>query len=251
MMVLDRMHEICDEQNIDGDDRVRRLLMAVSHDIGKPIKMNSLGGVHADDEPTHFGGHDEIGADAMEHMALRMGLDPELRDVMMDACRYHMDFHDLPQMSESELLDFIGDEFPHGVDADGLRELPTTDGEPNSFYGATAWELLDTAHADHEGRFEVVADTVQRPEFDREPFEKRIEAVFEVQAEVDGYEALETGLCDDHNECPIDRTTGTFETDGRTVQSVMSACPSCRTPGDWIGTTKEQMVLDRLSERLN
>jgi hypothetical protein len=258
-MVLDRMDLLCRERDIDGPDRVRRLFMAVSHDIGKVAVADKKGGLHSDDPPVGFPDHSGIGASIMEDTARRLGLGNELKNVMQDGCDLHMRFHEVSAMPVNELLDFVTDHFPTGVDNEGMRELPTNDeGEPHSFFGATAWELLDLAHADHEGRLKTtfvddgggVTDTqrrcVERPEFDREPFERRLEAVWRASDDVDGYEALESGLCDEHSESEIDRIHGILEDEDMSVQAVMSQCPQCRTPDDWVGQTLEKMKLDRI-----
>jgi len=260
MMVLNRMHRLCVEHDIDGHDRMRRLFMALAHDLGKVVSGDKQGGLHSDDPPVGFAGHDALGAAIMEDTARRLGLGGELKNVMADACSLHMDFHDIPQMPANELLDFIEDQFPTGVENEGMRELPTNDeGEPHSFFGATAWELLDLAHADHEGRLkqtmqdpiegtDLVRTMAERPTFDREAFVERIEAVFRANDEVDGYEALETGLCDEHAESEIDRVHGILEDEDASVQAVMSQCPQCRTPDDWVGQRLESMKLDLIRE---
>lgn len=264
MMVLDRMDRLCIEHDITGHDRVRRLLMAVSHDLGKSVVADKKGGIHSDDPPTGFPGHAEIGASIMEDTARRLGLGSELKNVMADGCAEHMRFHDVPNMPVNELLDFVTDTFPTGVENDGMRELPTNDeGEPHSFFGVTAWELLDLAHADHEGRLKTtfvdsgggVTDTqrrcVERPEFERDVFVRSLEAVFHAENDVDGYEALESGLCDEHAESEIDRVHGILEDEEQSVQAVMSQCPQCRTPGDWVGQRLEKMKLDVMEEVLS
>ena len=263
MMVVDRMNELCDEHNITGENRVRRLLMAVAHDIGKVVVADKKGGIHSDDPPMGFPDHANIGASVMEDSCRRMGLDAQYKAVMQDACELHMRFHDIPMMSLNELNEFISDHFPSGLNNDGMRELPTNDdGEPHSFYGATAWELLDLAHADHEGRLKQifrddgggVTDTkrtvVDRPEFDRDEFVEHIEAVFNANQSVDGYEALESGLCDEHTQCEIDRRQGYIESEDSSVQALMNQCPMCRTPDGWVGQKLEAMKLDEIEKQL-
>jgi len=262
MMVLDRMDRLCVEHGITGHDRVRRLLMAVSHDLGKTVVADKKGGIHSDDPPTGFPGHSDVGAAIMEDTARRLGLGSELKNVMADGASEHMRFHDVPNMPVNELLDFITDTFPSGVENDGMRELPTNDeGEPHSFFGATAWELLDLAHADHEGRLKItmrdpvkgtdlVRTMTERPTFERDLFVRSIEAVFHAENNVDGYEALESGLCDEHAESEIDRIHGILEDEEQSVQAVMSQCPQCRTPDDWVGQRLEKMKLDEMEEVL-
>lgn len=288
MMVLDRMHELCEERGIEGTDRVRRLLMAVVHDIGKVVSADEQGGLHSDDPPMRFGGHDQMGADAVPRVAGRLGLSSELEACMRDACALHMDVHDVPQMGANELLSFFEDQFPQGMRIDpDSTVLPRVDGDPVSHFGATAWEMVDLAHADHEGRLqeslwkefedepnigidssvydtieEITGDDIEeyresadeirteRPVFDREPFERRVRAVLDVVQNVDGHDALETGLCDDHSGFEIDRTDGTFEADGQPVPAVMNECPGCRTPDEWVGDRLDQMKRERLSEAI-
>lgn len=256
MMALDRMDRLCREQGIDGHDRVRRLFAVLGHDIGKPIVAE---GIHSDDPPTRFGGHDEAGANEMESMCRRLGLGGEIESVMEDAARYHMDFHDVPEMPVNELLSFI-DQFMQIND--GGEKLPTNpDGETIGPHGITAWEMVDVAHSDHEGRLKVtmrdeiegtdlVRTMAERPEFEREAFVRSIEAVFNAENEVDGYEALETGLCDEHSESEIDRAHGILEDEEKSVQAVMSRCPECRTPDDWVGQRLEGMKHELMEDEL-
>jgi len=250
MLVIDRMVEICDEQDIGGDDRVRRLLMALVHDIGKVKVGDKTGGIHSDDPPTRFGGHADQGAEMMEDIARRLGFGRELESVMEEACKFHMKFHEIPSMPPSELLDFVGTMFPTGAESSNNHQLPTTsDGEPHRFFGATAWELLDLAQADHEGRIQVdESGNESVPELDRDQFVNRIEAVFEVENSVDGYEALESGLCDEHSESVIDRTDGILVDENKSVSSVMSSCTDCTTPGDWVSVELDSMKAVKLGD---
>lgn len=281
MMVVDRMHELCEEQGIEGHDRVRRLLMAVSHDIGKSVVAS---GLHSDDPPTRFGGHDEIGAGTMQDVARRLGLSTEFEGVMSDACEMHMDVHNMPMMAPNELLDFVDGHLGPGDPME--RTLPLgarrDSGERKTvgFHNATVWELIDLAHADHEGRLQLevesnveitddgfgqevvneeqfhedgmrtVTDREFQPEFDREQFVTIAEAVIEAD-DVAGYEALETGLCAEHSESEIDRTHGIHVDEDRRVQAVMADCPDCRTPDEWVGDMLESMRVDRLQAVLD
>jgi tRNA nucleotidyltransferase (CCA-adding enzyme) len=243
MMVLDRMHELCEDQGIDGTDRVRRLLLAVSHDLGKVQLANEAGGLRSDDPPTRFGGHAELGAEMMRSMGDRLGLRRELSNVMADGARFHMDFHDIPAMFATELVEFLCDDI--GFRDDGGVELPMIDGSTVGWHSATPMELLDLAHADHEGRL-VPDDSggVERPEFDRDRFEEIITQTRVVEETVDGYNAMIEGLCGDHSglECP----SGTNEifVDDDPIHAVLARCDDCRTPGEWIGDEVTQNKIE-------
>jgi len=159
-------------------------------------------------------------------------------------------------MSPAELISFA-DTFMW-VGDDTSEQLPTNpDGETIGPHGATPWEMIDLAHADHEGRHVIegtpdcggcVPPVRRQPVFDREPFEQAIEAVRRADAECDGHVALESGLCDAHSRSTIDRTTGTHVDEDRPVESVMTDCPDCRTPGEWVGQQLDQMRVDTIQE---
>jgi len=258
-MVLENMHELCETHDITGHDRVRRLWMALAHDIGKCIIADQKGGVHSDDPPTRFPNHASIGAESMDEVGRRLGLPDEIVAVMADAAELHMSFYDLQSMSVREMCGFLQGHFPTGIEGDGMRELPTNDaGEPHAFFGATAWEMLDLIQADHEGRLRMdESGATVRPELDRQQFADRIAAVFEATQSVDGFEALETGLCDKHDPMQndgvsINRDHGTIEygnTD-RPVQTQMERCDRCRTPDEWVGTKLDAMIENEIAEQL-
>lgn len=258
-MVLENMHELCETHDITGHDRVRRLWMALAHDIGKCIIADRKGGIHSDDPPTRFPNHASIGAESMDEVGRRLGLPGEIVAVMEDAAELHMSFYDLQSMSVREMRKFLQGHFPAGIESDGMQELPTNDaGEPHAFFGATAWEMLDLIQADHEGRLRLdESGKTRRPELDRQQFADRIAAVFEATQSVDGFEALETGLCDEHDPeqhdaVVINRNYGTIECDGteRAVQTQMERCDRCRTPDEWVGTKLDTMIENEIAEQL-
>lgn len=218
MMVLDKMFEICEEQGIERHDRVRRLLMAVSHDIGKVVVADRKGGVLSDDPPMGFAGHAEIGAGVMLDVARRLGLSTELKNVMADGSSCHMEFHDMPEWEPNKLTEFVED------------RTPSPDAKRPHF--ATVEELLDLAQADHEGRITLEAESLEaeevspvEPMFDRNPYERAIEIARRAIDDVDGYSVMRSELCDLHRDT----------TDDEDINGVMSSCPDCRTPGPWIG----------------
>jgi tRNA nucleotidyltransferase (CCA-adding enzyme) len=250
-LVCDRMHSLCVENNITGQDKLRRLWMAIAHDIGKIVCADNAGGINSDDPPIRFGGHAEIGADTIPAVARKLGLGAELQAVMEDACRLHMSFHDIPQMEPNELIDFVSDLLRN----DAERTLQTNDaGEPHSLFGATVMELLDLAHADHEGRRVIeqysTGEAIVQPSFDRDPFERRLTTVARSFNEIDGHEALETGLCAEHATSDIDRTHGIHCDEEKPVQSVMNRCESCRTAGDWVGKKLDSMRMEFIRDEL-
>jgi hypothetical protein len=88
-----------------------------------------------------------------------------------------------------------------------------------------------------------------RPEFDREPFERRLEAVCRADEHVDGYEALKSGLCDEHSEGEIN-DNGVLHPKGTLLQAVMNQCTKCRSPGEWVGKKVQKMKQDQIEEVL-
>lgn len=230
MMVLRRMDRLCDEQGITGIARVRRLLMAVGHDLGKVEIANRKGGLWSDSPPRRFGGHAEAGVGVVDQLTDSLGLDAHYAAAMEDAARLHMDFHDLPTYSERELINFVDD-----------HNLPA---EANTPYTARIEELLDLAHADHEGRFQsldaslgertsttLIADEKApehsgRPKFNRERFEALIDRAKLTVAKVDGHTAMREGLCEEHKTQPIQK---------KDLGRVLSECSDCQTPSSWVG----------------
>lgn len=225
LMVLEEIEEICDVQDIEGQDRLRRYLMALAHDLGKVAVANRKGGIHSDDPPTRFGGHDDVGAEIASRMARRLGLGGELRSVMEDACQFHMRFHDVPDMGTGELVEFLGDMPGSGVNHG--RRLGGA-----SLFRATVWELLDLAQADHQGRLHEADGEMDlvRPRFDRQPFVSAIEAVEQATVEVSGYDALRWGACSEHHDLGEDD-----------LARQMSECRDCRDPGEWVGDQVAKM----------
>lgn len=230
-MVVDEMHEICEDRDITGEARVRRLLMAVVHDLGKPILGREMGGLHSDDPPTQFGGHDETGAERMDSIVGRLGLD-QYEAVCTDAARLHMDVYDLPDMSAVEMLEF---------GADRLDDV----------HGASLDELIDLAQADHQGRYQVTyRDPVEgvdeervcfeQPEFDREPYEMVRDAIEHAVGNVDGYAVMRERACSEHSETDDEKLAGT-----------MSSCTDCPEPGPWIGEEIESRRIDAVINELD
>lgn len=265
MLVVDRMAEIAHRQDIDGIDRARRLLMAVGHDIGKVISADRQGGIHSDDPPTGFSGHARIGAEHLELMVERLGLDGSIGDAMIDGAREHMRFFDLTVKTPEEMVDYVGD---FVVQEDPMaRELPLGDTRVSglestiSIGGATIWELLDLAEADHTGRLQKDdRGFVYTPEMNREPYEDVIESVIDARSSVDGYDAMATGLCDAHHPdndgVTISPEFGTLIVvdDGviseEPIESVMSSCDDCRTPDSWIGEIIAEMMAESIRDDL-
>lgn len=254
MMVLDRMHQICEERDIDGNDRVRRLMMAVSHDIGKPVMAK---GVHADDPPTRFGGHADTGAEAMDRITDRLGLGRRFAGPMEDAARHHMSVHDIPEMSAEELIGFVandiqlpddGAEDPAGATPDEMIDLACADEEGrlrcrierNTQVTEGGWriEITDEEQFEEDGPVTVTDETFV-PEFVRQPFEERVEAVREAVERVDGFEAMREGLCGGHG--PVG--------DG-SLKRVLANCADCRDPGPWIGETIDEMRVEHIEEEI-
>jgi tRNA nucleotidyltransferase (CCA-adding enzyme) len=230
-MVVDEMHELCEDREITGEDRVRRLLMAVMHDVGKPVQARKAGGLHSDDPPVRFGGHDETGAERMEAIVGRLGLD-QFEAVCEDAARCHMDVHDLPDMSAQEMLDFGGDRL-------------------DNVYGASLDELIDLAESDHQGRFEVTyRDEMkgldeervgfEQPTFDREPFEMVRDAIEYAVESTDGYTVMRDRACDDHS-----------DTEDVKLAETMHSCAECPEPGEWIGEEIQAKRIERVISELD
>lgn len=255
MQTLTRMTALCDEQGITGRDRVRRLLMAVAHDIGKTVVAERRGGLHSEEPPTRFPHHATAGADRVAETCRRLGVSDELAGVMADACAYHMRFTDIVDLSPAELLSTVDEWMPASLEPDPERQtLPTTDdGDPVSYAGATPWELLDLAHADHEGRLRIpserAADSTEsapapeRPTFDRETYERTIRMVYRAFGEVSGYEVMRSEACPEHR----DRIRAE---DSPPPARMMAACEDCRSPGEWIGTRIEKKRRSLLAAHL-
>lgn len=218
MRVLDRMDRLCDERGVEGEERVDRLLMVLAHDLGKVPIADEMGGLHSDEPPRHFGGHADRGTDVVDRLADRLGLSGHHRTIMAEACRRHMDVHDLPEMPAEEVLTFL----------DELRVAPE--------------KLIDLAHADQEGRI-CLDDQGDEyvPTFDRDRFEQVLDAYDE--ATVDGLDVLENGACDEHE--------GDVRGDDN-PHSLMTKCDECRTPGPWVGaeidTRRSELLREELPE---
>lgn len=243
MMVLNQMHSICEQNNITGTDRVRRYMMAISHDLGKVVVADESGGLWSDDPPRRFGGHAQTGIGTAETLATTLGLDGHINEAMQDAAALHMDIHDLPLWDVDYLIEFIDQHTP-----------PEEAKKP---YTATIEELLDLAAADHQGRFQTrddpetdipldqieddsdAPDDAGRPVFNPDPYFERVKAVRAAIEEIDGFSVLRSGLCDDHKGEGIP---------DENLSEQLSQCESCRTPGPWVGeaitTRRTNHVLD-------
>jgi len=229
MMVLKRMHELCEARDITGNDRVRRLMMAVAHDLGKVTLADKKGGLWSDDPPRRFGGHAEKGVPVAEALAVRLGLEGDIMEAMTDGAELHMDIHDIPlEWRPSRLIEFINQHDP----AEGAKRP----------FKATVEELIDLGNADDEGRFQNrsvfdeddefredsdAPDDAVRPVFPRHLFAERLEAAREAIASVDGYDVMLDGLCDDHAAADVANDE---------LAQTLGSCEDCRTPGDWIGS---------------
>lgn len=240
MLALDRMHEICEERNISGHNRVRRFLAIVAHDIGKVSIADRAGGLHSDEPPRKFGGHNRIGAELIEDVGRRLGLERSLICVMRDACALHMDACDIPDWGPERIIEFV--------------DQHTAPDEADKPYFITADEMIDVLQADQEGRldrpieYNVAVDesgfclevtdedqfeedglySLREPEvptFDHDPFERVIGAARSAIETVDGFEAMREGLCDEHE--------GIVDDD--MISDHLETCPECRSPGPWIG----------------
>lgn len=107
MQVLEQMHTICESRDITGNDRVRRLLMAAAHDLGKVALADEKGGLWSDNPPRKFGGHAQKGSYISERLAQQLGLEGDIQKAMSEGAELHMDIHDIPTWSPSKLIDFI------------------------------------------------------------------------------------------------------------------------------------------------
>jgi tRNA nucleotidyltransferase (CCA-adding enzyme) len=228
MQVLEQMHTICESKGITGNDRVRRLLMAVCHDLGKVPLADEKGGLWSDNPPRRFGGHAQKGSHVAERLSQQLGLEGDIQKAMSQAAELHMYVHDIPTWSSSELIDFIEQHDP-----------PESAKRPHI---ATVEELLDLAQADHEGRWQSRAtfsdadafatdsgapSGAVRPVFDREVFAKHLSAARDAVESIDGYDVMPEGLCDDHSKTSIPESA---------IADTLKSCDQCRSPGQWIGT---------------
>ena len=235
MMVLSQMYDICEDRNITGMDRVRRYMMAVVHDLGKVTVADEKGGLWSDDPPRRFGSHDTLGVDDAEQMATRLGLDDHLSEAMQDAAELHMDVYDLPVWEPTRLIEFVD------------KHTPAENADTP--YMAMLSELVDLAHADHQGRFQNVdvfdtddgfeddvaaPDGAGRPVFNEARFNDAISLARTAINEINGYEILRTGLCTEHTSDDVSNED---------LAPTLGQCDECRTPGPWVGdelTAKRQ-----------
>lgn len=228
MMVLERMHEVCEAEGITGESRVRRYLMAVAHDLGKVRLADIQGGLWSDDPPVRFPGHAERGAPVAASLGGRLGLGKHRIEVMRDAAELHMAIHDLPSWGSERLVEFVDTHDPQA--------------EAEKPHMATVDELVDLAHADHEGRWKdldvatsnqstdeypAAPENAYRPTFDRDQFRTRVAIAREAIESIDGYEVMREGLCATHKETTVE---------DEDLAQVMGECESCRPLGNWIDT---------------
>jgi len=245
MDVLEQMHMICSEQNITGMGKVRRYLMTIAHDLGKVQLADMQGGLWSDSPPTRFANHDIEGVEVANRLARRLGLEGHLNAAMTDAARHHMEIHDLVEWDQERLLKFV--------------ENHTTAPKETEPKYATVFELIDLAHADHQGRLvtdkEVDQDVhteddeeyelpppeeCERPSFNRDPFEDLVGQAIEALNQIDGYTALRTGLCESHQDEDVDEEE---------LSRLLAECDACDTPGEWVGTEITQMQKELLPFR--
>jgi len=227
MLVMQEMHKYCENEDITGIDRVRRLMMAVVHDLGKVISADDQGGLWSSEPPESFPGHAKMGKSAAKSMGETLGLPVHITNAMSDGCEYHMKIHDLPWWDPHKAIEFIEDHDPE----------PDVD----TPYMATIEELIDLARADHQGRFqhlkvfdsedeyqmhEDAPEGTAQPIFDADRYLSYIENVRTVIKEVDGCEILRRGTCEEHS-------TETIENEE--LAETLSSCEDCRTPGEWVG----------------
>lgn len=248
MAVVERMSDLCNEQGITGMARVRRLMMAIGHDLGKVRIADKKGGLWSDDPPTRFGAHDEKGVECVEQFCKQTGLEPHIKCAMMDGAEQHMNFHSLPEWSLLELLNYVDD---YTVPRDAKKP-----------FQATINELLDLAHADHEGRaqspelnadestyeetFEATwlpdnSDAV-RPVFDKEAFERPIQHAEKALQSNDGYSVMREELVANTDADDVD-------IEEESLASQLAKHDACRSPGEWIGDAIQQRRLERLIRR--
>lgn len=248
MAVLERMNNLCDEQEITGIARVRRLMMAIGHDLGKVRVADKKGGLWSDDPPTRFGSHDEKGVECVQRFCNQTGLQPHIECAMIDGAEQHMNFHSLPEWSLLELLNYVDD---YTVPKDAKKP-----------YQATIDELLNLGHADHEGRaqkpdlnpdestykteFEATwlpddSDAV-RPVFDRDTFEQRIQHAKKALQSNDGYSVMRDELIENTDLTKVDVKE-------ESLASQLENHDECRSPGEWIGDAIQQRRLERLIRR--
>jgi hypothetical protein len=147
---------------------------------------------------------------------------------MRDAAELHMTIHDLPSWDSERLVEFVGTH-----DSQAEAEKP---------HMATVDELVDLAHADHEGRwkdldvatsnqstdeYSAAPKDAYRPTFDRERFRRHVAIAREAIESIDGYEVMREGLCATHKETTVK---------DEDLAQVMGECESCRPLGNWIDT---------------
>ncbi|MXR40713.1 hypothetical protein GRX01_05070 [Halobaculum sp. WSA2] len=227
MEVLDQMHARCVDADITGQDRVRRYLMAIAHDLGKVPIANEGGGLHSEDPPTSFPNHSTRGKAPADRLATRLGLPDHVGEAMVDAADLHMTVPDVVTWEPDRLLEFIE-----------AHTRPQDDALPDF---ATVEELLDLIRADHQGRWQArtsfdrssayyedptLPNDVVRPRFHETAYETRVETARTALEEIDGHTILRRGLCRDHAE-------GDLENDA--LAATARRCADCRSPGAWVG----------------
>jgi len=88
MMTMKYTEEIIEKETHPqeaGDLKVLIKLAALLHDIAKPETLS-----YDDEGNTHFYGHDKIGADKVEQIALRLKFSNKEKDILKKLVRYHM-----------------------------------------------------------------------------------------------------------------------------------------------------------------
>jgi tRNA nucleotidyltransferase (CCA-adding enzyme) len=247
MLTLYQMKIICDKRDCRPVDQSRRYLLAVAHDLGKVAIADRRGGLHSDDPPTKFGGHDDSTLAAPLRDIRRLGLPDHIVQTILDGIELHMDIHDTPTWSPHRLLTFVNNHsYPQAA------ETP---------HGATVEELIDLAHADHQGRFipaseannkqavkeklpkhikefipSTDADSRVIPKFNRDSIEKPWKVAQTALNTIDGETILQEGLCSKHR---------TDDLRGDELKRTVTDCTECRSPGPWVG---EQLTEERAKE---
>lgn len=236
MMVLSEMDKLCAIKNISGTDRLRRLFMALTHDLGKVRIANKKGGLHGSDPPRRFGGHATAGAAVVDHFGNKLGLETHLVNASIGGATEHMEIHDLPEKSEHDIIEYV-DRYSHPEGA----EKP---------HGARIDELVDLAEADHRGRYqdessiEEGAESITSSDFPvgsvKPVFESELPAIVDAAKRAlpaaDGFKIMRDELSQYEN---------TEDIDDDDLGPALAEHPKCRSPGEWIG---EEITAQRVAE---
>jgi len=199
--------------------------MAVAHDLGKVDIADKKGGLWGDEPPRRFGGHAKAGVSVTARLAERLGLEASVKNAMKDASAMHMDIHDLPEKwGPHKLINFVDNHTPPE--------------EAKKVYKATVDELIDLAHADHQGRFqtedvptdlqytydEEAPEGAIRPVFKPEPFRNLVSTARTAINEISGFDILRDELGEPKEEVPNDK-----------LAAELAQRDDCRTPDEWVG----------------